>query len=169
MQRLAANAAHTVLFPRPRLHEDMRRLVGIDLGAHAERHTIVPEGVDLVTIDRALAEAAAHADGGEPGPALAELRTLVEGLAPERRGLPLVVSVGRLHRVKGMATLVEAWADGPLAERANLLVIGTHGYGPIKRFLLGSVATRVLRAAPCPVVTVPPMSWPRDSHQPAVA
>ena len=59
-----------------------------------------------------------------PKPALAELRGLVEGLAPERRGLPLVVTVGRLHRVKGMAALVETWARGPLAARANLLVIG---------------------------------------------
>lgn len=124
VQRLAANAAHTVLFPRPRLREDLHRLVGIDLDAHAERHTIVPEGVDLDTIDDALADAAAHAAGGEPDAALAELRGLVEGLAPERRGLPLVVSAGRLHRVKGMAALVEAWARGPLAARANLLVIG---------------------------------------------
>lgn len=124
VQRLAANAAHTVLFPRPRLREDLQRLVGIDLTARAERHTIVPEGVDLDTIDAALADVAAHVGGGEPGPALAELRAMVEGLAPERRGLPLVVSVGRLHRVKGMATLVEAWVRGPLAARANLLVVG---------------------------------------------
>ena len=38
--------------------------------------------------------------------------------------LPLVVSVGRMHRVKGMATLVEAWAAGSLRDRANLLIIG---------------------------------------------
>ena len=124
VQRVAANAAHTVLFPRPRLQEDMQRLVGIDLSAHAERHTIVPEGVDLVTIDQALAEVAAHAQGDAPGDALDELRRLIETLAPERRRLPLVVSVGRLHRVKGMAALVEAWASGPLADRANLLIIG---------------------------------------------
>ena len=125
VQRLAANAAHTVLFPRPRLEEDMRRLVGIDLTAHAERHTIVPEGVDLATIDRAIAEASAHAQGGEPGPALARAaRPGRDRSPPERRDLPLIVSVGRLHRVKGMATLVEAWAREPLARRANLLVIG---------------------------------------------
>ena len=124
VQSLAANAAHTVLFPRPRLEDDMRRLVGIDLTAHAERHTIVPEGVDLATIDRAIAEASAHARGDEPGAALRELRDLVGALPPERRDLPLIVSVGRLHRVKGMATLVEAWASDPLARRANLLVIG---------------------------------------------
>lgn len=124
VQRLAANAAHTVVFPRPRLEEDLRRLVGIDLAAHAERHTIVPEGVDLATIDAAVDEATAHAHGAEPAPALAELRELVGALAPERRGLPLIVTAGRLHRVKGMAALVEAWADGPLADRANLLVVG---------------------------------------------
>ena len=124
VQRLAANAAHTVLFPRPHLQEDLRRLVGIDLTARAERHTVVPEGVDLATIDEAVADAAAHAHGGAPGPALTELRTLVEQLAPERRGLPLIVSLGRLHRVKGMATLVEAWSRHPVQRRANLLVIG---------------------------------------------
>lgn len=124
VQRLAANAAHTVVFPRPRLEEDLRRLVGVDLAAHAERHTIVPEGVDLATIDAAVDEAAAHANGGEPAPALAELRELIGALAPERRALPLIVTAGRLHRVKGTAALVEAWADGPLSQRANLLVIG---------------------------------------------
>jgi glycosyltransferase involved in cell wall biosynthesis len=124
VQRLAANAAHTVLFPRPDLREDLRRLVGIDLTARPERHTIVPEGVDLTTVDAAIADAAAHAQSGEPVPALAELRTLVEQLSPDRRGLPIIVSLGRLHRVKGMATLVEAWAREPLRRRANLLLIG---------------------------------------------
>lgn len=124
VQRLAANAAHTVVFPRPRLEEDLRRLVGVDLAAHAERHTIVPEGVDLATIDTAVDEVAAHTMGAEPAPAVAELRELVQALAPERRGLPLIVTAGRLHRVKGMAALVEAWVDDALAERANLLVVG---------------------------------------------
>ena len=39
-------------------------------------------------------------------------------------------------------------------ERADLVVIGTHGRGGIDRALLGSVADRVLRLAPCPVLTV---------------
>ena len=124
VQRLAANASHTVLFPRPRLDEDMRRLVGIDLTMHAERHSIVPEGVDLSTIDAAVAEAAEAAAGRALSPAIEDLRALLETLSPHRRGLPLVVSVGRLHRVKGMAALVEAWGRSELASRANLLIIG---------------------------------------------
>ena len=43
---------------------------------------------------------------------------------PERRGLPLLVSVGRLNRVKGMAPLVRTWAESALANAANLLVVG---------------------------------------------
>ena len=39
-------------------------------------------------------------------------------------------------------------------ERADLIVIGTHGRGGIDRALLGSVADRVIRLAPCPVLSV---------------
>ena len=39
-------------------------------------------------------------------------------------------------------------------ERADLVVIGTHGRGGVNRVLLGSVADRVVRLAPCPVLTV---------------
>ncbi len=37
---------------------------------------------------------------------------------------------------------------------ADLIVMGTHGRGGFQRMLLGSVADRVIRTAPCPVVTV---------------
>jgi len=36
----------------------------------------------------------------------------------------------------------------------DLIVIGTHGRGGISRLLLGCVAERVVRTAPCPVLTV---------------
>ena len=39
-------------------------------------------------------------------------------------------------------------------ERADLVVIGTQGRGGVNRMLLGSVADRVVRLAPCPVLTV---------------
>lgn len=37
---------------------------------------------------------------------------------------------------------------------AELIVMGTHGRSGIERFFLGSVADRVVRTAPCPVLTV---------------
>ena len=40
------------------------------------------------------------------------------------------------------------------ARRADVIVMGTHGRGRFAHALLGSVAERVLRSAPCPVLTV---------------
>jgi nucleotide-binding universal stress UspA family protein len=39
-------------------------------------------------------------------------------------------------------------------ERADMIVMGTHGRSGLNRALLGSVAERVIRLAPCPVLTV---------------
>ena len=38
-------------------------------------------------------------------------------------------------------------------ESANLIVIPTHGYGRFRRFILGSVAAKILHDADCPVLT----------------
>ncbi len=55
----------------------------------------------------------------------------------------------------------EGWAPGIINERAkaigaDLVVMGTHGHTGIKHVLLGSVAERVVRTAPCSVLTVNP-------------
>lgn len=36
----------------------------------------------------------------------------------------------------------------------DMIVMGTHGRGPVQHLLLGSVAETVVRKAPCPVLTV---------------
>jgi nucleotide-binding universal stress UspA family protein len=38
--------------------------------------------------------------------------------------------------------------------KADLIVLTTHGYTGIKRVLLGGMAERIVRHAPCPVLTV---------------
>ncbi len=149
VQRLASNANHTVLFPRPELRRDMRMLVGIDIDSHPERHTIVPEGIDLRVVDRAVQEAECHVAGSEPGAELQQLHDLLETIPESRRGLPLLVSVGRFHRVKGMAAIVRAWQGSSAAERANLLLIGGNLTSPSadEREQLDAIEAIIPRAA----------------------
>ncbi|GAA4404756.1 hypothetical protein GCM10023168_17800 [Fodinibacter luteus] len=143
LRGLAAEAAHLVLLPRPDLHREVHDLLGLDATAH-ERVSVVGEGVDLAGIGRAVSmvadagragSAAARGSASAPDPATApdpalpralrDLDDLLATLPPERRDLPLALSVGRLHRVKGMSTLVRTWASRPdLYERCNLLVVG---------------------------------------------
>ena len=40
------------------------------------------------------------------------------------------------------------------SKRAGMVVMGTHGRTGISRFMMGSVAARVVATAPCPVLTV---------------
>ena len=37
----------------------------------------------------------------------------------------------------------------------DLLVVGSRGYGPVRRVLLGGVAAELMRNAPCPVMVIP--------------
>jgi nucleotide-binding universal stress UspA family protein len=46
----------------------------------------------------------------------------------------------------------------------HLIVLGTHGRTGVSRVLIGSVAERVIRTAPCPVLTAPPMSLGEDAR-----
>jgi nucleotide-binding universal stress UspA family protein len=40
------------------------------------------------------------------------------------------------------------------AQEAQLVILGAHGWGPVKRLVYGSVSSSVLHEAPCPVLVV---------------
>lgn len=77
----------------------------------------------------------------------AQARTRLTGLVPEeeRAGVTVAVVVG-----SPFFEIVRYAQE----QQIDLVVIGTHGRGTIGHVLLGSVAERVVRKAPCPVLTV---------------
>jgi universal stress protein A len=53
--------------------------------------------------------------------------------------------------------------------KGDLLVVGSHGHGFVAHMLLGSVAERVIRQAPCPVLTVRGSSRPEHASETAAS
>lgn len=53
------------------------------------------------------------------------------------------------------------------AAGVDLIVLGSHGHTGFSRALLGSVSERVMRTAPCPVLTVPADYVPAQPRRPA--
>jgi nucleotide-binding universal stress UspA family protein len=51
-------------------------------------------------------------------------------------------------------TAYQVITDAARKVKADLIVLGTHGRTGFTHLLLGSVAERVVRTAPCPVITV---------------
>ena len=76
------------------------------------------------------------------------------------------ISVELLHRNGPPG---EAISDVAKERNAELIVIGTHGHTGIQRFMLGSVATAVLRHAPCDVLVCRGTSGPSPFQRPIVA
>jgi len=84
-------------------------------------------------------------------------------MADQRRNATAQMTrLQRRYAARGV-NLATCVADGIAAEaivavatrlKADLIVIATHGRTGVSRFFFGSVAERVVRAAPCPVLTL---------------
>jgi len=91
----------------------------------------------------ALPGAAGYAPVNPPDPD----KVIAEGVSAA--GVAVPVDGRRLDGPPAQA-LAEACEDG-----VDLLVAGSRGYGPMTRLLLGSVSSRLVAIAPCPVLVVP--------------
>ena len=92
----------------------------------------------------------AHAGIVAPMPREEVLERLQQAL--EAAGVPAAEARVTAAAGEAAATIV----DQAVVMAADLLVLGTHGRGGFNHLLLGSVTEKVLRKAPCPVLTVPP-------------
>jgi nucleotide-binding universal stress UspA family protein len=76
-----------------------------------------------------------------------------------KRELEALVAKARRAGARVRGILLEGQAHERIAQaarrqRADLVIMGTHGRTGFARFFIGSVASRVLAIAPCPVMTV---------------
>jgi nucleotide-binding universal stress UspA family protein len=76
-----------------------------------------------------------------------------------QKHLDAIVAKARKAGARAKGLLVagvahERIAQAARARKADLVVIGTHGRTGVAKLFLGSVASRVLAVAPCPVLTV---------------
>lgn len=86
-----------------------------------------------------------------------EVRTEGEERTPDDP--PVKISVAAGYPSRAILALLEGGAYA-------LVVMGSHGRRGLSRLLLGSVAERVVRMAPCPVLTVhDPAKGQRESRQ----
>lgn len=118
-------------------------------------------GAELILVnvvqDLALAMPDAVMPTPVPGPDLAQLiESAKAGLANLVRSAPLVQLNPRAEVRVGspVAEIVAAAAD----LHADLICVGTHGRTGLAHLFLGSQAERILREAPCPVLTIGPLA-----------
>jgi len=56
--------------------------------------------------------------------------------------------------VKRASNVAHAITEYAATNAVDLIIVGTHGRAAVSRLLMGSVAERVVRSAPCPVLSV---------------
>jgi nucleotide-binding universal stress UspA family protein len=138
--------------------QDRLRVVAVGYDGMAESHAALDEGATLarkfgasmrvigvLTPTPAIATAAGAGAQADAGPDFqTRLHQAVAALEPELRALPVIEKGDPVEK------LLDAAEMG-----VDLLVLGSRGFGPVMRLLIGSVSSRVIRAAPCPVLVVP--------------
>jgi nucleotide-binding universal stress UspA family protein len=74
------------------------------------------------------------------------------------RGIPHQVLLGQGEMWTILSQLIDE-------HEIDMIVVGTHGRTGLKKMLMGSVAERVFRLAPCPVLTVGPKVLPEAAEE----
>jgi nucleotide-binding universal stress UspA family protein len=116
-------------------------------------------GAELVLLNVVQDLALAMPDAVMPTPVPAPVIT--ELMEASKTGLANLVTAENLSRLNPKLEVRVGSPAGEIVSAANdlkvdLVCIGTHGRGGIAHFLLGSVAEKVVRQAPCPVLTIRP-------------
>jgi nucleotide-binding universal stress UspA family protein len=138
--------------------QDRLRVVAVGYDGMAESQAALDEAamlarkfggamrvIGVMTPAPPMGAAAARQAESQAGPDFqTRLHRAVAALEPELRALPVIEKGDPVEKLR------EASDMG-----VDLLVLGSRGFGPVMRLLIGSVSARVIRGAACPVLVVP--------------
>jgi nucleotide-binding universal stress UspA family protein len=80
----------------------------------------------------------------------------MEGFVEEMKELFVQCGVTEFRSKVLMGDVAEQIVDYATEIRADLIIMGTHGYKGLEKIMFGSVADKVVRSALCPVTTINP-------------
>jgi nucleotide-binding universal stress UspA family protein len=166
MRLLSGSPCSVAIAPLGFSDQADRRLTDVAVGfdGSPEAGIALAAAVDLARASGALVKVVAVAEapvisygkGAGPSQGRHELERAIEEMMRERLA-EAVESVPEDVRVE--SALVRGEPASALAEIAvvdgGLLLVGSRGYGPLRRVLLGSVSATLVRSAPCPLVVSP--------------
>jgi nucleotide-binding universal stress UspA family protein len=142
----------------------MKVLIGVDDSAHAEttlefvRKLPWPSTTAMVVVSAMQWPSGAYSETYAPvavdiGPWLEELTKLHEDVAS--RGARKLVDAGLHAEGRVMqGDPREVLIEEAKKERADLIVVGSHGRTGLEKLVMGSVASHVVTHAPCSVLVV---------------
>jgi len=153
-------------------------IVGCDLSAHSDQ--ALERAIGIALIHRAklvLVHAqASEAPGGEADNAMTAQLGEVSAAVRAAEALRLADKLAEIQALGLPAAVIsrlgppdEVLAGAAHDERADLIVVGTHGHTGVARFLLGSVANAIVRRAPCDVLVVRGDALREPFHKPLIA
>lgn len=158
-----------------------QRIAEVTLGIDGSEESgmALADAVELARASGALLKVVAVAEppvvsygkGGGPNKGWHQLNDAIKEMMRERL-VEAVQSVPDDVRVESV--LVSGEPATALAETAiadgGVLMLGSRAYGPLRRVLLGSVSTALVRSAPCPLIVHPrPAKTEARSNQPVEA
>jgi nucleotide-binding universal stress UspA family protein len=121
-------------------------LAAADAGSHVHLLHVVPSAVPPIWTDEPSTLDLRSVEEAWTDAAVKQLAALAVSHALDPAKVTTAVTVG------APANEIVRYAE---SHGADMIVLGSHGHGLVRRFLLGSVADRMVRQAPCAVLVVP--------------
>ena len=142
----------------------MKILIGVDDSPHADaavvfvRSVLWPKDTKVIVVSAVAPQVGVYSEVYVPAPV--ELERVLEDRIAHAQGL--VSSIESKLRERGIVTDArvltgdprEALIDTATRERADLIVVGSHGRSGLAKLLIGSVASHIVTHAPCNVLVV---------------